>query len=424
MTALTQPPETIRIKGGLDLAFEGAPHQALRAASPVNSVAISGHDFPGIRPKFSVATDEKVRAGQTLFVDRKRPSIAFTSPVSGSVTAINRTGHTFDSIVVQIDGDEAESFAVPKPLSPETFRQLLLKSGLWPAFLSRPFGRIPAADAVADALFVTAIDSNPMAPDPKIAMGLHADQFTAGLDALKLLTDGPVFVCHAPGTLPVSASGDRLRSVAITGRYPAGLAGTHIHHLMPAGIDRTVWQVGYQDVIAIGYLVSDGKPWCDRIISLAGSGVRHPALVTVKRGASLDDLLVGAMNDHPSQVMTGPALTGRESGYLGFYHNQVTVQEQAPHAGGILTRFRHFRRRKPGGAIIPNETFERAFPLDIPPVPLLRALCIADAETARDLGCLELLEEDVAVLTYLCSTGNDYGVLLRAVLDELVGDGR
>lgn len=422
--ARAQNTDRIRIRGGLDMAFEGAPHQTVRAAAPLSSVAISGRDFPGVRPKFKVETGDHVGAGQSVFVDRKRPDIAFTSPVSGSVTAINRAGHSLDTIVIHIDGDEAKSFSGLHPDSPETGRRLLLESGLWPAFVTRPFGRIPDPDAVADALFVTAIDTHPLAPDPKIAIGLHADQFRQGLDLLKLLTNGPVFVCHAPGPLPVLPADDRIRPVAFAGRHPAGLAGTHIHHLMPVGTGRTVWQIGYQDVIAIGHLVSTGKLWSDRIVSLAGSGIRNPALAIVKRGASLDDLLAGALTNHPSKVLSGPPLTGREAGFLGFYHNQVTVMAQDGLADrGILTGLRNLLRDRLGSAIIPNEVFERALPLDILPVPLLRALCIGDGETAGGLGCLELLEEDVALLSHLCTSGNDYGVLLRAVLDELAEDG-
>jgi len=420
-----QKSERILIRGGLDLAFDGAPHQTVRTAAPFDSVAISGRDFPGVRPGLKVETGEWVRAGQIVFVDRKRADIAFTSPVSGSIAAINRTGHTLDSVVIRIDGDDTVSFAGAQPDSPEACRRLLLESGLWPTLLTRPFGRIPDPDAVADALFVTAMDTNPMAADPKIVIGLYPEQFRTGLEVLSLLTEGPVFVCHAPGRLPDPPSNDRIKSVAFAGHHPAGLAGTHIHHLMPVGFGRTVWQIGYQDVIAIGHLVLAGKVWGDRIVSLAGSGIRQPALVVAKRGVSLDDLLSGALTDQPSRVLSGPPLTGRQAGFLGFYHNQVTAIEQDSRAGaGILTGLRQLLDDKAGGAIIAREAFERALPLDILPVPLLRALCIGDIEMARDLGCLELLEEDMALLTYLCTSGNDYGLLLRVVLDELAEESR
>ena len=426
MIARVQSSDTIRIRGGLDIGLEGAPQQTLRDGHRSSSVAISGHDFPGIRPKFKIEPGQRVQAGQTVFVDRKRPTIAFTSPVSGSVAAINGAGRSFDSVEIRVDGDDEVRFDVQQPATPETIRQILLESGVWPAFLSRPFGRIPNPDAVTEAIFVTAMDTNPLAPDPKIAIGLHVDQFAAGLEILTLLTEGPVFVCHAPDALPDFPTENRVRPITFTGRHPAGLAGTHIHHLMPAGYGCTVWQIGYQDVIAIGHLVSTGKPWCDRIVSLAGSGLRDAALVTVKRGTSLDDLLAHALVDHPSRVISGPLLTGRESGYLGFYHNQVTVlalPRGSQESQSSLSWFNRFLDRKQGGGIIPNEAFEHALPPGILPVPLMRALCIGDVEMARALGCLELVEEDMALISYLCTSGNDYGALLRKVLDDLMGDG-
>lgn len=410
-----------RVSGGLDVAFPGKPRQELREAGAVRSVAVSGHDFPGVRPDLRVETGARVRAGQTLFVDRRRPAIAFAAPVSGAVVALDRgRARSLDQIVIAVDGDEAEAF----PARPADVRALLLESGLWPSFLTRPFGRIPDPDAVPDAIFVTALDTWPHAPDPRVAIGLDEGAFARGVEALLALTAGPIFVCQGPGPLLGDGFGARVRAAVFDGRHPAGLAGTHIHLLAPAGNGRIVWSIGYQDVIAIGRLLATGRSDPARIVSIAGEGVRDPALARLPQGASLDDALEGRLTGGPARIVSGPVLSGREAGYLGRYHNQVTVLAEKEGGGrGPVGRLLSWLGGAPADAIIPTERFEAAMPLDILPVPLMRALAVGDVETARDLGCLELVEEDMALLSHLCPSGTDYGALLRDALDRLAEEG-
>lgn len=407
--------------------MDGKPRQTVRKAGKISSVAISGHDYPRVRPELSVEPGGKVRAGQTVFTDRRQPRIAFTAPAAGTVTAINRgCRRSLDSLVIRIEGDEAMAFPIPSASDgPEEIRGLLLKCGLWPSFHTRPFGRIPDADAVPDAIFVTAMDTNPLAADPRVIIGLHAEEFRQGLNVLPTLTPGPVFICQATGPSLYYGEQDRIRQITFSGPHPAGLPGTHIHHLAPVANGKSVWQVGYQDVISIGHLLSTGRLWGERIVALSGSGMRDPALVKLPVGASLDEALDGQLADGPMRVISGPVLSGREAGYLGRYHNQVTViarSEDEVSTHGFFSRLGGFFTGVPDAAIIPREAFERVMPLDILPVPLLRALSVGDVETARDLGCLELVEEDLALLSHVCTTGTDYGVLLREVLDEIEAD--
>lgn len=407
--------------------MDGKPRQTVREAGEISSVAISGHDFPDVRPDFAIEPGDRVRAGQTIFADRRRPEIAFTAPAAGVVTAINQgRRRSLDSLIIRIEGDEAVVFPIPDaPVAPEEVRSLLLKSGLWPSFQTRPFGRIPGPDTVPDAIFVTAMDTNPLAADPRVVIRVHEEEFRQGLDVLPALTPGPVFICQATGPSLYDGAHDRIRQIVFSGPHPAGLPGTHVHHLTPVAKGKSVWQVGYRDVIAIGHLLSTGRLMTDRIVALAGSGVRDPALVRLPTGASLDEALDGQLVDGPMRVISGPVLSGREAGYLGRYHNQVTVialNQGKAAAPGFLSTLSGFFTGVPDAAIIPREAFERVVPLDIMPVPLLRALSVGDVETARDLGCLELVEEDLALLSHVCTTGTDYGTLLREVLDEIEAD--
>ncbi len=413
---------TIRLRHGLDIRLKGAAQPVIRERAAVRSVGLSGHDCPGIRPEFKVSPGQSVLAGQTLFVDRKRPDIAFTAPAGGTVRSIDLgRRRALDLLVIDINDSEAVIFERPEAHDADAVRALILRSGLWPSILARPFGRIADPASSPDAIFVTATDTNPLAADPRIAIDLDRDSFRSGVGVLPLLTRGPVFVCTSPGSPVASDLGDRVVEVAFAGPHPSGLPGTHIDRLAPVGAGRAVWTIGFQDVIALGHLLRTGQVPADRVVALTGPMVSRPALVRAAPGASLDELLAGELVDGPARAISGSILSGREASYLGRYHSQVTViarDEDRERAAPIGLLHRIFSGM-PDAAIIPRESFERAFPFDIPPVPLLRALSIGDVETARALGCLDLVEDDLALLSHLCTTGTDYGALLRRVLDEI-----
>jgi Na+-transporting NADH:ubiquinone oxidoreductase subunit A len=412
----------IPIRRGFDIAVSGAPRQVIEDGAEVTSVALLGADFPEVRPALSVEVGDRVTAGQTLFVDRRRPEIAFTSPAAGAIAAIGRgRRRALDSLVIDLAGDGAEFFAAsPEALSRDGIQELLLKSGLWPAFRTRPFGRIPDPEAVPDSIFITAMDTNPLAADAAVVLESHAEPFRAGLDVLLLLTAGPVFVCQSPGPALADESKERIRCVRFGGPHPAGLPGTHIHHLAPVGGGRVVWHVGYQDVIAIGHLLATGRLWTERVVALTGPGVRDPRLVRTRIGANLDDLTEGEIGDGDFRIVSGSALSGREAGFLGRHHTQVSVLPAVRETMRLTILSRLFGNgRDVPPPLIPLAAFERAMALDILPVPLLRALSVGDAETAERLGCLELIEEDMALLSHVCASKADYGALLRSVLDDL-----
>lgn len=413
-------PLSIRTRKGLDIALAGAPVGEPRPGRPLTTVALLGNDCPGVRPEFRVGVGDRVRTGETLFVDRRRPAIAFTSPATGRVMAINLGARRMlDSVVVEVGDDDFVDFDLP-PGRPDraTLRALLLRAGLWPALRTRPFGRIPDPDAVPAALFVTAIDTNPLAADPLPLILRDPVGFRQGVAALALLTDGPVFVCQRPG--PPVAEGNGIRVATFEGPHPAGLPGTHIHLLMPASATRSVWHVGWRDVAAIGALLATGRLDPTRLVALCGPGAAAPGLVETRLGASLDDLARGETGAGPVRLISGSVLSGRASGYLGRHHAQVTIlPEKPPSPRGILARLASLLPGAPAGPTLPMEAFERAMPLDILPAPLMRALAVGDVETAERLGCLELVEEDMALLSHLCPGRADHGALLRRVLDEI-----
>lgn len=412
----------IAIRHGMDIPLAGAPAQTLGESRPVGFAALLGSDYPGVRPDFRVAVGDLVGRGQTLFVDRKRPHIAFTAPVSGTVVAITRGARRMlDAIVLRVGTQSPKQFDLPDPRDHAGLRALLLDSGLWTSFRTRPFDHIPDPEAGPAAIFVTAIDTAPLAADPAVVIAAHQAAFQAGVEALGRLTDGTVFVCQAPGT-PRCPASDRVNIAEFSGPHPAGLPGTHIHHLMPASAARSVWHLGYQDVIAIGHLLATGELWDERIVALAGPAALNPRLLAVPPGADLDELTGPADIAPDAAILSGSVLHGRSGRFLGRYHTQVTaLRAPSSESSRLRDLGRWLLRRRPHDAILPVTAYERVMPLDILPVPLLRALSVGDVETAEALGCLELAEEDLALLSYVCPTGTDYAPLLRHALDEIGG---
>jgi Na+-transporting NADH:ubiquinone oxidoreductase subunit A len=333
-----------KIKRGLDIPLAGAPDQSIHPGPRVRSVAVVGLDYVGLRAALDVSVGDRVRAGQRLFTDKKNPGIPFVAPGTGEVVAIKRGDRrALQGVVIRLDvraeagGSDYQAYGTRgvAGLDRQRVQDQLIASGLWTAFRTRPYRKIPLAGAVPAAIFVTAMDTRPLAPDPQVIISEQADAFAAGLTVLPALTEGTVFLCHGPGVDYPRPDHPRLVTAEFEGPHPAGLAGTHIHFLAPVDASRTVWTVGYQDVIAIGHLFLQGVLWTERVVALAGPMVRRPRLVRTRLGAAIGDLLVGELPNVECRVISGSVLDGRRvagmGGYLGRYHNQASVLAEGRH---------------------------------------------------------------------------------------------
>ncbi len=448
----------IRIKRGLNLPIAGSPNQTLTDGRPARSVALLGDDYPGLKPTMEVAVGDRVTAGQLLFTDKKTPGVKFVAPASGTVAAINRGARrAFQSVVIDIEGGDAgadRSFpkftrADIQGLPRDRLVSQLIDSGEWVSLLTRPFGRIPAADAVPAAIFVTAMDTRPLAPDPQLTINGHEEAFVAGALVMAGLTAGQVFICKAAGARIPAVEHQRVRTEEFAGPHPAGLAGTHIHFLSPVNQRKSVWTIGYQNLIAIGYLFLTGKVFHERVIALSGPGVAEPRRVHTRVGASTIEMTAGELTPGIHRVISGSVLDGRTAGgataYLGRYANQVSVLKEGTQrelfgflapgfdkfsvTGLFLGRFSNKKfalTTSTGGserAMVPIGTYEDVMPLDILPTHLLRALLVADVDSAIALGCLELDEEDLALCTFVCPGKYEYGPYLRQMLALIEAEG-
>jgi len=449
----------IQIRRGLDVPIAGVPEQAISPAPAVSRVALLGGDYVGMKPTMLVKPGDRVKLGQALFEDKKTAGVLFTSPGAGEVVEVNRGDkRIFESVVIELKGDESESFSKNDHIGAmgrDAVRDALVNSGLWTTLRRRPYGKTPSLAEEPFAIFVQAIDTNPLAPLPSLVIGQHPDDFRYGLQALTKLTNGTVHVSSAPGeAVPGGAKDspvDRVQVTAFDGPHPAGLPGTHIHFLAPASESRPVWHLNYQDVIAIGKLLARGELWIDRVISLGGPQVTKPRLLQTRIGASVDELTKGELVEAENRVISGSVLHGRiasgTEAYLGRFHQQISVLKEG--------RDREFMGwQKPGfdkfsitpayasamasdgqrypmttntngskRAIVPTGTYEKVMPLDIEPTFLLRALVTGDTEQAQLLGALELAEEDLALCTFVDTGKHDFAPLLRQALHTIESEG-
>jgi Na+-transporting NADH:ubiquinone oxidoreductase subunit A len=445
----------IKVRRGLDLPIAGAPEQVIHDGPKISQVAVLGSDYPGMKPTMEVREGDRVTRGQVLFSDKKNPGVVFTAPAPGKVVAVNRgERRVFQSLIIDVSGAKAEKFQSYKATQLETLERAavvdnLVNSGQWVALRTRPYSKVPAIDSTPASIFVTAMDTNPLAADPEVIIAQRSEDFANGLKVLARLTDGPVNVCVAPDSAVSGEEIDGVRDISFSGPHPAGLPGTHIHFVDPVSADKTVWSIGYQDVIATGALFTTGKLDTARVVALGGPQVTQPRLLSTQLGANLNQLVIGELANDENRVISGSVLAGRKAAgafaFLGRYHNQVSVIREGREreflhylragvnkhsalpifASSLSKKLFNMTSSTNGSerAMVPVGGYEDVTALDLLPVQLLRSLIVGDTDMAQKLGCLELDEEDVGLYTYVCVGKHEYGGILRDNLTRIEKEG-
>jgi Na+-transporting NADH:ubiquinone oxidoreductase subunit A len=441
----------IKIKKGFNIPVTSEPVQEIGQANAVKKVALVASDYVGLKPKILVKVGQEVDFGDTLFIDKRDPKVQFVAPGAGRIIAINRARRRqLQSIVIELDTLSASEtiFKTEFLNDKQSLRSILMKSGLWSSFRTRPYDRVAHSTSSPSSIFVTAIDTRPLAADPNVMITHRKNEFIKGMAIISQLGDWPTYLCVGSDWSGPKFEDNGIKTIQFDGPHPAGLAGTHINHLDPVGINHMVWHIGYQDVIHIGYLFETGRLLTERIIAIAGSSVNNPRLIKTRIGANIKELINNEISEkQPCRIISGSLLDGMESnqtaGYLGRYHNQISIISDSIKKPGftwllplkqlysIISRFSLTQLKESfdtscngrSTAMIPVETFDRIMPFDILLSPLLRAILVKDTVAAIDLGCLELVEEDLALCSFICPAKQEYGIVLRKNLNQIERDG-
>lgn len=439
------------IKKGLNIPISGHATGEVKELR-TRQVAVLGPDYLGMKPTMMVQEGDAVKRGQKLFEDKKNPGVFFTAPIAGKVVAVNRgEKRRLLSVVIERSADEAIDFAVPNldDCTREDIVGLLVDSGLWTSLRTRPYSKTPAIDSEPNSIFVTAIDTNPLAIDPVQVIKTEPKAFETGLQVISRLTQGTTYLCTAADGLPDINTGDQVRQVAFGGVHPAGLVGTHIHMLDPVNGAKTVWHLNYQDVMAIGRLMMTGQLDLTRTVGITGPAAASPQMLKTDMGAAFDELLAEQAVDDSKRVINGNVLNGAfvidGTGFLGKFAMQVAILEEGTHKefigwllpgtkkfsvtnafiGGITKRLQKLTTSSGGSprSMVPIGVYERVMPLDILPTLLLKAIIMKDTDAAQELGVLELDEEDLALCTFVCPSKYEFGAILRENLEKIEREG-
>jgi Na+-transporting NADH:ubiquinone oxidoreductase subunit A len=444
--------KVFHLKRGLDLPLSGAPEQKIHDSAQVSHVALLGDDYVDLKPRFSVQEGDTVALGQCLFIDKKNPGVRFTSPGAGKIVSIQRGAkRKFEAIIIELAEGEERTFSIPSDFGPdgiagEDVRDLLVKSGLWTALRTRPYDKIPAIESSPNSLFITAMDTRPLAADPAVIINEHKEDFLLGLKMIQRLAPTTYLCTDGSPEIPGRSIGGII-DAEFHGPHPAGLPSTHIHFLDPAHQKKTVWFIGYPDVIAVGHLFRTGRLTTERIVSLAGPVMENPGLIRTRTGASLEELCPKEAADNDTRLLSGSVLNGRQCSdahrFLGRFHHQICALAEGdgrglfswmmPGRDRYSTKklfFSNFMDRSKGFAmntaawggrrvIFPLGVYEEVMPLDFVITSLLKSLATDDLEKAASLGVLELVEEDLALCSFVCPGKNDFGPMLRAMLTRI-----
>ncbi len=442
------------LRKGLNLPVTGAPGEGIHEGPAVKTVGILGSDYIGLKPRLSIAEGDIVAAGSPLMAHKDTPQAVVVSPVSGRIKSINRGARrVLLSIEIEVDASAADpiNFSdIGDAATREGLVERLCAAGQWGAFRTRPYSKVPETDTTPAAIYVTAMDSEPLTADPEVVIAERGEDFAKGLAAVAKLSGGKTYLCHAKDAKVPGADIEGVEVATFDGPHPAGLAGTHMHFLEPASATKTVWSIGYQDVIAIGRLLETGNVDATRVIALCGPLCANPRLVRTLTGASMVELTEGDITgDSAIRLISGSILSGKSGepveAYLGRYARQLTVIEEDTYkipmgwirpmgskysylpvlASAFSKKLFPLTSNMNGGrrAMVPLGTFEELMPQDYLPTQLLRALLVMDTDDAQALGALELDEEDLGLVGFACPAKYEYGMALRDSLIKIEREG-
>ncbi len=450
--------QTIKLKKGFTINLAGKADKKIADSPQPETFAIKPSDFPAIsRPKLLVGEGDNVKAGTALFYDKMVPDVMYTSPVSGEVAGIIR-GEKRKVLELRILADKEVKYESFKTLSVsdissasrEELQEAMVKSGVWPNLVQRPFGVVADPADTPKSIFISAFDTHPLAPDYDFLFEGQEQNFQAGLDALSKFTSGQIHV-NVDNNAEVSPIFSHVRDVQInkfSGQHPAGNVGVQIHHLDPVNKGDIVWTINPYGVAQIGKLFLEGKYDASRRIALTGSEVSNPQYYNTYTGASINKFVDGNLKSEHVRFISGNVLTGEriaKDGYVGFYDNQVTVIPEGDYhefmgwmkptsaklsyhrALGLLSFLNGSKKeyvldsnaRGEPRAFVQTGVFEDVTPMDILPTFLIKAIMAEDYDEMESLGLLEVVEEDLALCEFVDVSKHNIQEIVRTGINLL-----
>ncbi len=445
--------KTVKLRKGLDIRLLGVANKIKTVAALPETIAIKPTDFHGMVPKMVAKEGDHVRMGDVIFHDKYNEKIKYASPASGTVQSVVRGAkRKIMAVVIKLDAEQNFEGGTPidvSSMSGDQVKEKLLASGLWPFIKQRPIDIVANPDNEPKAIFISAFDSSPLAPDYDYVLHGRSKEFQAGLDALTKLTSGKVHV-----TLNDNAPADETFTGAqgveinkIRGKHPAGNVGTQIHHFDPINKGEFVWVVNAQDVAIIGRYFLTGVYNLKRKIAITGSELKDPHYVDTIIGANVSVILDGQITTDNVRIISGNVLTGEKienDGYLGFYDNQITVIPEGDELKFVMTKGwmspgldkfsnnrlllsawfggnkRYRMDTNTNGeerAFVITGELEKVFPFDILPMQLTKAAITDDIDGMENLGIYEVAPEDFALCEYVCTSKINIQDKIRQGLD-------
>ena len=430
--------------------MSGIPNTDIASAAAPQNVSILPSSFRGVKPKLMVEEGDQVKIGSPLFFDKTKPEVRWASPASGNVTSIQfGARRVIEKIEITVENNDKVSIQTLsqgefESASRKTILDKILKANLFPLIRQRPFNKVADPKDIPRDIFISGHNSSPLSVDLSRLIKDEKDIFQTGLNVLKKLTEGNVYL-----TLRSSMEFDNVITQTISGPHPSGNVGIQIHHTKPLRPGDVIWSVNAQHVITLGKLFQTGSYDPTVIVSIGGSGATSPATVKTITGVNIG-LLVEEQNlKEPIRLISGDVLTGKtveNADFLGFYDSSVSIINDdvkrpflgmlSPGSGrtkySLTNAFLSFGNKafnftsSQNGelrAMVPLNAWEDVLPMDIYPNPLYRAILAQDIEEMEKLGIWECDDEDFALCSFACPSKIDVGGVVRDGLDLMEKEG-
>ena len=439
----------IRIKKGLDIRLVGEAEKIISEGPRSRTITIRPSDFHLVTPKMVVKEGATLQAGDEIFYSKSKEEIKFVSPVAGKITEIKRGARrVITDIVIEADytGGTRNLGALAASASADEVKAKLLESGVWPFIKQRPYDVIANPSVTPKAIFVSGLNTGPLASDLDFVLEGKEEVLQAAVSALAKLTTGGVHISTGGGTSIFSNLSD-ITTYTVKGPHPAGNVGTLINKIDPINKGEVAWTINAQDLVVIGELLLNGVFNAQRVVSVSGSSVKAPKYYRTMIGAEVATFAYDAgIEGDNNRFISGNILTGSKvapDGALGFYHTEFVVIPEGDDYELFGWNKPVFNKISPSRALtfswlqpkkkydldtntngehrafVVTGNYEEVFPLDIYPMQVLKACMVEDLDEMEALGMYEVAPEDFALTEFMCVSKQPHQEIIRKGLDVM-----